>query len=511
MNVNDIYAMFTGVSDEWRILLLRDLRQEFGKTIGAVNQRTPDRTKIVPPPVDIMAAFRECPWPPRVVLVGQDPYHDGSAMGLSFSVKPGRRLPPSLVNISKCLQSQGLAAGEFTGDLRPWAHQGVLLLNAALTTEAGRAKVHLEAWQAYTNGLIYRLAKAVPGLIFILLGNEAQSLEWLINNDEVARCHVLKWGHPSPLNRDNKGGGPRAFINCDAFRKANEILASAGGKAIDWNAATLAITAQQPPAIPPPTASTPTAAQAVAPTAVQATDDAVNIAEPRPLFYAFTDGGATGNGTKACKASWAYRVIGPVVSATGEPVKFIRGGSSDPLENVGPREVESTVDTNRLPVWAEDSGACEGLQTNQRGELMAIVQALKRLRELPRDTYTVFISDSQYSIRCITEWYPSWVAKGIVSEKKNTDLISQAYDAYVPIKDRMEFRHTRGHREEPTERKSYEWLVWAGNDAVDRACNTVLGTVQGRPTRLASGESKARTPKPTARTKTTARKTGKKE
>lgn len=208
------------------------LRDEFGKPyfLDLVNflhaEKAAGKT-IYPPGSRIFRAFELTPLPEvRVVILGQDPYHQpGQAMGLSFSVPDGVKAPPSLVNIFKEIQSDlGIQMSGRT-NLEPWARQGVLLLNAMLTVEAGQAGSHKAVgWQTFTDAVIRCLSQRREGLVFLLWGNFARAKKELIDS---GRHHILEAAHPSPL-----AGG--AFFGCRHFSKTNEILISEGGSPIDW-------------------------------------------------------------------------------------------------------------------------------------------------------------------------------------------------------------------------------------------------------------------------------------
>jgi uracil-DNA glycosylase len=163
----------------------------------------------------------------RVVILGQDPYHGpGQAHGLCFSVQPGVRTPPSLVNIYKELQSDLGIAPAPHGFLESWAQQGVLLLNSVLTVEMAQAASHQgRGWEKFTDAIIRLVnAKAEP-VVFMLWGSYAQKKAAFV---DTSRHLVLKAAHPSPLSAHN------GFLGCGHFSKANAFLTECGGKPIDW-------------------------------------------------------------------------------------------------------------------------------------------------------------------------------------------------------------------------------------------------------------------------------------
>lgn len=163
----------------------------------------------------------------RVVILGQDPYHGaGQAHGLCFSVRPGVRIPPSLVNIYKELQSDLGIAPARHGFLEHWAQQGVLLLNSVLTVEEARAASHQgQGWERFTDAVIRAVNEDCEHVVFMLWGSYAQKKAAFVDG---SRHLVLKAPHPSPLSAYN------GFFGCRHFSQANEYLLSRGRNAIDW-------------------------------------------------------------------------------------------------------------------------------------------------------------------------------------------------------------------------------------------------------------------------------------
>lgn len=185
--------------------------------------------RIHPPGRQMFAALDAVPFEAvRVVILGQDPYHGpGQAHGLGFSVPPGVAVPPSLLNIFKEIERDlGLPVPRH-GCLEHWASQGVLLLNAVLSVEEGRAGSHAgRGWEGFTDEVIRRLSSEREGLVFLLWGSYAQKKGELI--DRGRHC-VLKAPHPSPLSAH------RGFLGCGHFGKANRWLQGRGGPPIDWS------------------------------------------------------------------------------------------------------------------------------------------------------------------------------------------------------------------------------------------------------------------------------------
>ena len=185
--------------------------------------------KVYPKGGDIFNAFNKTPFDKvEVVILGQDPYHgEGQAHGLSFSVQKGITIPPSLRNIYKELQTDipGFTTPNH-GDLAEWAGQGVLLLNASLTVQAGMPGSHQKkGWEEFTDNVIKIISDEKEGVVFILWGAFAQAKAELI---DTTKHHIIKSPHPSPFSAD------RGFFGSKPFSRTNEILAKGGKKPIDW-------------------------------------------------------------------------------------------------------------------------------------------------------------------------------------------------------------------------------------------------------------------------------------
>ena len=173
----------------------------------------------------------------RVVILGQDPYHGpGQGEGLAFSVGAGAKIPPSLRNIFKELQSEGLlVAPPQQGSLRAWAAQGVLLLNTCLTVEQGRPASHAgQGWEVFTDSLLTAIVQKAPCAAYLLWGTHAQSKAPLIT-EAAAQAHrpalILKANHPSPLSARRP---PQPFLGCGHFVLAQQWLAQLG-VVLDWH------------------------------------------------------------------------------------------------------------------------------------------------------------------------------------------------------------------------------------------------------------------------------------
>ncbi len=165
----------------------------------------------------------------KVVLLGQDPYHnEGQAMGLSFSVPDGIDKPPSLVNMFKELYSELKIEPKASGNLTGWAKQGVLLLNTVLTVRAHQANSHKgKGWEQFTDSIIKKISDKKENVVFLLWGGNARSKKPLIDGNKHL---ILECAHPSPLSAYN------GFFGCGHYKKANEYLTKHGIEPIDWSA-----------------------------------------------------------------------------------------------------------------------------------------------------------------------------------------------------------------------------------------------------------------------------------
>jgi uracil-DNA glycosylase len=183
---------------------------------------------VFPPGSLIFNAFNLTPFDDvKVVILGQDPYHDfGQAHGLCFSVPDGMQHPKSLINIFKELNDDLKISVPASGNLTRWATQGVFLLNATLTVRAHQAGSHQnKGWEQFTDAVIRQLSQKRDGLIFLLWGNYARAKAALIDRQ---KHYILETVHPSPLSAH------AGFFGCKHFSKTNEILRKLGKKEIEW-------------------------------------------------------------------------------------------------------------------------------------------------------------------------------------------------------------------------------------------------------------------------------------
>lgn len=248
---NELRTMFEGVGDEYKDILVRNAENKklLIDCIGEINKTIDNVSQLSPSPELVFNAFKLCPWDKlRVVLIGQDPYPT-DATGLCFSLPPNAKIPKSLTNIHTAL----MRAGEIdvvpdNGDLSGWATQGVLMINAALTTVAGKRGAHQVAWAKYVKKILTDIAekKSQDGdmLVFMLWGNHAmkfKSILDVVNYNAIANKKTIHksvcWGHPSAASTNNNGSpddSNKHFGNNDNFTLVNTHLKSINAETIKW-------------------------------------------------------------------------------------------------------------------------------------------------------------------------------------------------------------------------------------------------------------------------------------
>ncbi len=217
------------ITKEWDEILKEEFNSpEYLKLREFLKSEYSTRT-IYPSMYDIFNSMKITPFKDvKVVLLGQDPYHnEGQAMGLSFSVPKGIDKPPSLVNMFKELASETGCATPQSGDLTGWAKQGVLLLNTVLTVRAHQANSHKgKGWEGFTDSIIKKISDKKENVVFLLWGGNARSKKPLI---DTTRHLVLECAHPSPLSAYN------GFFGCGHYLKTNEYLIAHGKTPVDWS------------------------------------------------------------------------------------------------------------------------------------------------------------------------------------------------------------------------------------------------------------------------------------
>jgi len=216
------------IDDSWRTVLQQEFDKPYFELLTSFVRKEYQTKPCFPPASQIFAAFDACPFDKvRVVIIGQDPYHDvGQAHGLCFSVNDGVRIPPSLENIYKEIQRDLGKTPPASGNLLRWAEQGVLLLNATLTVAAHQPGSHQnKGWEELTDAAILALNQHREHLVYMLWGSYAQRKGQYVDRKKNL---VLTAVHPSPLS------AYRGFIGCGHFSQANTYLVEHGLAPIEW-------------------------------------------------------------------------------------------------------------------------------------------------------------------------------------------------------------------------------------------------------------------------------------
>ncbi len=215
------------IRKSWYDLLKDEFQKDYFKKLQEFLKVEYSKYEIYPPEDKIFNALNHVPYDKiKVVIIGQDPYHEpGQAQGMSFSVPENIEIPPSLVNMMKEIESDLGIKCYNNGNLERWANQGVLLLNTVLTVRRGQANSHKDkGWEILTRKIIELIGKREKPIVFLLWGSYAQSYENLIGPQHL----VLKAPHPSPLS------AYRGFFGCKHFSKCNEFLKQNNEEPIDW-------------------------------------------------------------------------------------------------------------------------------------------------------------------------------------------------------------------------------------------------------------------------------------
>jgi uracil-DNA glycosylase len=212
---------------DWRTVLAGELKQPYFRQLKAFVDKEREEHTVYPPEADVFNAFRYTPYEQvKVLLLGQDPYHGpGQAHGLAFSVRPGVKPPPSLVNMLKELHNELGCRIPNNGYLVPWAERGVMLLNAVLTVRAGEPNSHKDkGWERFTDAVIGALNGRPRPVVFALWGAYAQKKQKLI---DAPPHRIATAAHPSPLSA-------KKFLGSRPFSAINRALEELGETPVDW-------------------------------------------------------------------------------------------------------------------------------------------------------------------------------------------------------------------------------------------------------------------------------------
>lgn len=414
--------------------------------------------KLSPPPVLVLEAFRYFgPDDARVVILGQDPYPTG-AQGLCFSCDAlGSKVKDSLRaivdNLAKHRQASacqfdlekpgGSGSVVVSGDLRTWALQGVLMLNAALTTLVGQKKAHTAHWAAFTRSLLGQLsehaAKRGMPLVAILWGNDAKGLQPALD----LRTLILGWRHPSPLANNKSVPEAERFLAHTHFATTNEYLRKLGRRPVVW--------------------------------------------DPLHRSLVFTDGACSDNGGVNARASFAVcfangPLKGTKVSGVVAASRYALNDANDPIKGFhavlgGYAPPEGTPPkTAKNNAAGGGGGEKEEAPTNNRGEYLAGCWALLLLLRSEVRGRCEIVTDSKLFRDTMEEWLPARRRKGTAAELKNFDLVEIAEALLARLRARVSvsfadtgvaITHVRSHRPEPPREPRREWVLWRGNQLAD--------------------------------------------
>lgn len=413
------YEEVTKLSDDWSKILIgsKERRSLLKEILGKIHAEIDDDgATLRPDPYDIFAFAKYTDLNNvRAVIIGQDPYPNKHACGLSFGSLQGT-IPKSFINVRKALIKQKCINDDNKiHDLRGWAYQGVVLINTSFTTLDGKTKSHINLWSKYVDLILARLVKFLdqrPGLYstcWLLWGDEAKSKLHIIKDSQISGKNIImEWGHPSGLAAHNQSDNPDNFENCDHFKKVIAITKSEWGIPLYWDAIDRTI-------------------------------------------ECFTDGSAKPNKTCA-QAKGGYAVV-----FTQGPVKGLTiAGSSD----------TTTV-----------SSTGEHQYTNNiRAEGEAIRAALRYVTKLPDDMWDSLriVLDCEFYKNLVTDWIPGWVEKKQPFEdKKNADLNKEIWRLYCDLlaNDKtVTFEHMMSHKNKPSkdQERSKKYHRWLWNNYVDK-------------------------------------------
>jgi len=213
----------------WKKVLKNEFKKSYFKQLfRKLAMEEKRETEIFPPAHMVFRAFELCPWDQlKVVILGQDPYHDdGQAEGICFSVQKGIKIPPSLRNMYKEAATDVGLEHPGHGSLIQWGKQGILLLNTVLTVEAHKANSHKKfGWTQFTDAVIHAISRQHKDVVFVLWGNQAKKKKDMIN---TSKHKIVSSAHPSPLSAS------RGFFGSKPYSKCNKLLKAMGKTEIDW-------------------------------------------------------------------------------------------------------------------------------------------------------------------------------------------------------------------------------------------------------------------------------------
>lgn len=444
-----------------------------------------DLNNICPKSENIFECFKyfevdEC----NVVIIGQDPYYtvdecgDPIANGLAFSQNISQsglnKIPPSLLNIFKCLINTGMLNSDLKNistDFRCIARQNVLLMNRYLTTNKGKALCHKQ-WGKFTAQIIKRLIEFKISnkqhIIFLLWGSEAHKLiDDSVNSEYIVK---LKWCHPSPLAQTTLSEDKK-FINCDHFVKCNELLIKFGKLPINYNVLISNVINSPIPLEDKIVTELPVTnknnEQIINKLPIMINNAIKKSNETDRILFGYTDGSCFNNGYKNAKARYGLCIV--------ENNKIIYEESDDVLGvtiklpcRVTKKNPEPTFKDVYFP------------PSSSRAELLGMCRILEMFKKIPQieKCKIRIVSDSTYCINTVTEWIYTWFEKKTVNKMAHPDLINRIYNCLLYFKNdqfghhdsRISFIHINSHTLPPADKNSLNYQDWFYNDYIDKKC-----------------------------------------
>ena len=467
------------IPEEWKNILYSTDEHKIGRTMRSSKvlldriisdlEYVPD-SKLCPEPDKWFEFARVTPFDKiRVIVMGQDPYHTKAttcyAHGLAFSCLG--KVPPSLRNIYKCLERSKLLKDQKnikTGDLTCWAEQGLLMLNAALSTETSEPNKHQHIWASYTEFIIQRLCETAydegQQLMFLLWGKNSQQISKLIDSD----FHVIKeWGHPSPMAQGSLPDAKK-FINCTHFVDANAFLEDWDCLPIDWNVAI--------PSIPENSDSD------------SDSDIELDIQKvknsPKESKKEKNSPKESKKESKEEDSNWFNGHSRKIIAFTdgscypNKKTPKARGGYASSIVQ-GP--FKDTVIYGNLAVD-------KNYASNIRAEGQALISTLEFLEKHPdKWSECVLVTDCEFWINMVTKYMPRWT-EAKFKEKANSDMTLKLWAIWKKLmaknKD-LSLYHVRSHNKngwKGTKEGTFEKYCYEQNDYVDQLCGYARKTMK---------------------------------
>ena len=456
----------------WRnILFSKENVNKFTNSLNQIRALNIPEEDICPSYSNIMRAFNFFdPKDLRVVIIGQDPYPNiKEACGLSFSTA-NKVISGSLRNINSAITRTYPEQVLTTGCLEHWVKQGILLLNRTLTTVNGKSNTHTDIWKPYTDFLVETIDNLDNKVIFVLWGNNAKEVIPLIK-----KSTYVTWRHPSPMANINIQNC-ELFINCDSFRLVNDFIKDNDlGDLIIWGDKII----EEPEfkelkenIIKDIISDTTIVQQNHDDPFAESSEDInfIEVIEKEPEkkeinnikiwiptntkiclpnnTVIFTDGAASNNGKENAIASYSF---------------IIKHGV-----NAGYIEKGEVIKTQ------------EYKPSNNRGEMLGVLNSIQYIIDNNIITNIIIISDSSYTVNTYNLWLDKWMKEETINSKANQDLIYRMIDLKNEVKKRnlnITLSHVESHKIAPNKKDSDLYFLWEGNDEVDKLATSVTSEI----------------------------------